>query len=63
MEKKCDLLCSFSEIAFQRPVEFSNPKGEYSRKYLDELLSKKDSDLTGVDFGIIFNINLPCGLF
>ncbi|WP_020560169.1 hypothetical protein [Thiofilum flexile] len=44
---------------YQKPMKLSAPIWEYSDKFLSSLINKSLEELNGVDYGIIFNTNLP----
>ncbi len=53
----------FNKIDLDKPTQLSNPIEEYIQADLDILVNKEVTALNGVDFRIIFNVNLPSGCY
>jgi hypothetical protein len=54
-------------LAFQkiygRPTKLTDPLQEYGEHLLCGIINKDDCELTGVDYNVLFNTNLPCDRF
>lgn len=46
-----------------RPIKLSDPHQGYGEHLLSVIIDKNDSELTGVDYQILFNTNLASGTF
>ncbi|MCE2595805.1 hypothetical protein K6Y31_13415 [Motilimonas cestriensis] len=61
MREENEIALSEFERSLSRPTMLSDPCQEYGEDCLGKILAKSDQQLSGVDYSILFNTNLPCG--